>query len=310
MSSRRPVSPVARKRSAGARVGSRVHGGGAGSAKPATGPKPVKAPKPAKAPVPPKASTSIAGPGRSTVPQRQVVSRAFMRRFAERARAQRRVAWRKVALGAVAVLVLGALAWVLLGSPWLAVKTIEVSGTSRLPAETVREMAADANGVPLARLDTKSIGRDISELPVVASVDLEREWPSTLRITVRERAPIAAVPAKGGFDLVDADGVVIDNVTKAPKGLPVVDVDVKKAGAHTVREAEKVLRSLPADLRKQVTKVSAGSQDSVTLTLSAGRTVLWGSADDADRKAEVLTVLLSTKAKVYDISAPDMPVTR
>jgi cell division protein FtsQ len=233
-----------------------------------------------------------------------------MRRFAEQARAERRVAWRKVGLAAASVAVLAVVAWVLLASPWLAVKTIEVSGTDRLPEKTVRDMAAEANGVPLARLDTQSLGREISELPVVASVSLSRDWPSTLRITVRERVPIAAVPAKGGVELVDADGVVIDKVAKAPKGLPLVDVDVKKAGAHTVREAETVLRSLPADLRKQVTKVSAASQDSVTLTLSGGRTVLWGSADDSDRKAEVLTVLLRTKAKVYDVSAPDMPVTR
>jgi cell division protein FtsQ len=233
-----------------------------------------------------------------------------MRRFAEQARAQRRVTWRKVWLTAAAVLCLGALGWVLLASPWLAVKTIEVSGTDRLPADRVREMAAVANGVPLARLDTQSLARDISELPVVASVSLERDWPSTLRITVTERVPIAAVPAKGGVELVDGDGVVIDKVSKPPKGLPVVDVDVRKAGAHTLREAETVLRSLPPELRKQVTRVSATSQDSVTLTLSGGRTVLWGSADDEARKAEVLAILLRTKAKVYDVSAPDMPVTR
>jgi cell division protein FtsQ len=38
--------------------------------------------------------------------------------------------------------------------------------------------------------------------------------------------------------------------------------------------------------------------------------VVWGSADDSGRKAEVLSVLMHRKAQVYDVSAPDLPVTK
>ena len=38
--------------------------------------------------------------------------------------------------------------------------------------------------------------------------------------------------------------------------------------------------------------------------------VVWGSSDDSERKAEVLSVLMKRQAKVYDVSAPDLPVTK
>lgn len=242
---------------------------------------------------------------------RSVVTVGSAQRFAERARARRRPDWGLLGRVAAAALVLAVAAWMVLGSSVLAVRTITVTGTERLPVEAVRELAVASHGRPLARVDVRAIEDDVRRLPPVRSVDVRRAWPSTLRVEVTERVPVAALPAAGGgFDLVDGEGVVLGTEPKAPSEVPVLQVDVAKAGAGTVREAEQVLRALPADLRERVTKVAASSRDSVTLTLDGGATVLWGSADDSARKVEVLTVLLSTKAKVYDVSAPDIPVTR
>jgi cell division protein FtsQ len=38
--------------------------------------------------------------------------------------------------------------------------------------------------------------------------------------------------------------------------------------------------------------------------------VVWGGSDDSAQKAEVLSVLMRRQAKVYDVSAPDLPVTK
>ena len=48
----------------------------------------------------------------------------------------------------------------------------------------------------------------------------------------------------------------------------------------------------------------------VTLRLTRDRTVVWGSPERGDRKATVLTALMSRRADVYDVSAPDAPTTR
>jgi cell division protein FtsQ len=71
-----------------------------------------------------------------------------------------------------------------------------------------------------------------------------------------------------------------------------------------------VSAALPSTLRTQVTSISAASPDSITLNLESGVKVVWGSSDDSERKAEVLSVLMKRKATVYDVSAPDLPVTK
>ena len=70
-------------------------------------------------------------------------------------------------------------------------------------------------------------------------------------------------------------------------------------------------------VRGQVTLVSATSPDDVTLTLTDGRTVLWGSAEQTDRKSQVLGALLDQigagtlePAGTLDVSTPDAVVLR
>jgi cell division protein FtsQ len=49
---------------------------------------------------------------------------------------------------------------------------------------------------------------------------------------------------------------------------------------------------------------------SVTLTLTDGRTVVWGTTDRTDEKAEKLAALLTQPGKVYDVSSPDLPTVK
>ena len=94
-----------------------------------------------------------------------------------------------------------------------------------------------------------------------------------------------------------------------PDGLP----EALVVGARrdvTIRSVVTVSAALPIALRAQVQSISAGSPDSITLNLGSGVKVVWGSSDDSARKAEVLSVLMKRQAKVYDVSAPDLPVTK
>jgi cell division protein FtsQ len=250
------------------------------------------------------------GKTRAGVLSRHTVSSTSVRRFAERARRRRRLTLRNALwLGAgVAVVLLAA--WVALFSPLLTVRTIDVTGTERLPVGVVKNLADGAKGVPLSRVDVSQVSEEVLALPGVRDATVQRAWPSTLRIQVVERKPLAAVPTEQGFQLVDGEGVVLDTVAKPPEGIPQVSVDVASAGSQTVREVAAVLQALPGDLRSQVSGAGATSRDSVTLKLTSGATVVWGSADDSPRKVKILQALLETDAKVYDVSAPELPVTR
>jgi len=230
-------------------------------------------------------------------------------RAAERGRTRRRYRlWLVLMLLALSGVLVG-VGWLLLRSSVLGVDTVRVTGVSRLSAAEVRDTAGIPAGTPLARLDTGAVARRLSDLAPVRDVEVRRGWPRTVTIAVRERTAAAVQPRGSSWVLVDRSGVAFGTEDRRPKGLPLVSAPVD-AGAPALRAALDVLDVLPDPVREQVRQVRAATVEQVTVRLSRGRTVVWGSTERAERKAAVLAVLLSRKASVYDVSAPDTPTTR
>ena len=236
------------------------------------------------------------------------VSTSMPERVAQRDQSRRRT---RLVVGLALVVAMALVAgtgWLLLGSSTFGVETVDVTGVRRLGPDQVRAQAAIEGGTPLARLDTDGIVERVRRLPAVLTVEVTRDWPSTVVIAVTEREP-AAVQARGrDWALVDRTGVVFGTVDRRPRRLPRVSAPVTE-GAPALRATLDVLDALPVQVRDQVREVRAASLEQVTLRLSRGRTVEWGSAERSARKAAVLTVLLTRKARVYDVSAPDSPTT-
>jgi len=236
-------------------------------------------------------------------------------RLVARGRARRRTRLALTVSVVLLVLLLAAAAWVVWGTSLLGVRTVTVTGTARLDPVEVRAAAAIRSGTPLARLDPAAVADRVRRLPAVRSVTVDRRWPHTVVISVRERTP-AAVESRGeGFALVDRSGTVFGTVTRRPAGLPLVSAPVD-AGAPALRAALRVLDDLRPDVARQVRTVRAGSPDDVELLLTRHRTVVWGSPEDGTRKAAVLAVLVRHAARThagvrtFDVSAPDAPTTR
>jgi cell division protein FtsQ len=213
-----------------------------------------------------------------------------------------------VALAVAVVLVLlGVLSWF---GPLLRVRGVEVRGLSGAQVAQVRQIAAAQRGTSLLRVDTTAVADQVEELPYVASARTQRAWPWTLRVVVRPRVAVAAVPRAGGqLQLVDADGVPFATVARAPAGLPVLRVPVGAAGRDALAATLTVLDGLPESLRAKVSQVSATTPDDVRMRWR-GASVVWGSAADTELKAQVLQALSRQPAKVYDVSSPHTPVLR
>lgn len=237
-----------------------------------------------------------------------------------RRRTRRRVDPRRRRLTAAAVLVAGAavVAWVVLASPLLAVHTVRIDGAGTLTSAEVEQAAGIAPGTPLLRVDTGDAAARVARLPQVASVEVSRGWPHTVVVTLAERVPVAVVDQGGTRSLVDRDGVLFDTITSAaPAG--VVPLAVARPGPEdrATTAAVGAVVALPTAVRREVTGVSATTPDDVTLTLTDGRTVLWGSVDQTPRKAQVLAGLLDQieagtleEARTLDVSTPDAVVLR
>ncbi|MEU0672616.1 FtsQ-type POTRA domain-containing protein [Streptomyces sp. NPDC006172] len=229
---------------------------------------------------------------------------------------------RTIIVIAVVVVLLGAgAAWALYGSRWLRVERVSVTGTQVLTPDQVRAAAAVPVGSPLVSVDTEAIeARLRAELPRIDSVDVVRSWPHGIGLKVTERKPVLLVRKGRNFVEVDDDGVRFATVSEAPAGVPLLKLEVSSSGssaaslrrfgeARLVREAVRAAGALPAAVARDARLVKVRSYDEISLDLSGGRTVAWGSAEKGAAKARTLTALMkaSPGARHFDVSVPTAP---
>lgn len=255
--------------------------------------------------------TAPARPRRPAPPRRVVAAapRRAARVRAERS-ARRRHRAHRAGSALLVLLPLAALAWLVLASPVLAVRDVEVTGTGRLTADAVVEAAGVAEGTPLARVDVADVAERVERALLPAGdVRVRRVWPTTLRLQVVERTAAVAVPREGGVLLVDADGVGFATEPGLPPGVPTLEVARPDRDDPATRAALAVLAEVPPWLRAQVTAMRAPSPADVQLVLGE-RTVVWGEPGGVATKAAALGPLLAMPGSWYDVSAPGIVVRR
>ena len=250
------------------------------------------------------------------------VSLTSAQRFAARARARRR---RRTLVGAGVVLLSCTLTWAALGSRWATVQKVEISGTHRVPEGIVRDLADGELGRPMLMVRTADLAERVRRQRLVRSVRVTRHWPGVVRVAVREREPVAALPSGDRIALVDPDGVVVERVRTAPAGLPTLQVKLGERGVPAIQGCLRVLSGLPLSLSRRLVAIGADSPDGIWLTLrrpgstgSAGTAgsgqrqvrVEWGDAEQTPRKAEVLSARVRRPGAGYDVRSPDKPAIR
>lgn len=223
----------------------------------------------------------------------------------------------------VVVLVIGAagLGLVLYFTPLMSVRNITISGIADTSAdgggnainEISRAEVVDAMQVaintPLLQVDTKQVADRVANIRRVASVRVQRQYPSTLHVTIVARVAVVVQDFPDGPHLFDRDGV--DFATAMPpEGLPYLDVANPSPVDPPTMAALEVMTALRPEVVAQVSRIAAPSVSSMTLTLVDGRSVVWGTAERTGEKAEKLAALLTQPGQVYDISSPDLPTVK
>jgi cell division protein FtsQ len=235
---------------------------------------------------------------------------ASVRRFMARARRRRLRAALPWAVTAGALLVVGVLVWLVYGTSVLGVRRVEVVGTDSLTPLQIEQAAAVRMQQPLAGVDLERIRGRVEGLPAVDRAVVSRGWPSTVRIEVVERTPLAAVPVGTQFLLIDAEGVAFRTVARRPRGLPLARLAAPGPKDINTRSALTVLASLTTELREQLVSIAVPAPAQVTLGLQKDRTVFWGDETQSETKAQVATALLGRKGDTIDVSAPTVVTIR
>ena len=246
--------------------------------------------------------------------------------------------WKAAFFVLAAVGIVAGVAWALLGSKLLVVRSVEVTGTHLVPQAEVLAVAGLPRGLPLIRVDTAAIASRVDRITQVESAHVSREWPDHVLIAVRERTPALAVAASGGYDLIDRFGVVVRWTGRRPQGMPLYlpsgastaggvggsspqagsaggvggsspQAGTALRGSPEVAVAVAVLHELPPRIVRHLADLAAPGPASVTLHLSGGVTIIWGGTDRPGEKSRELGILMRTPARLYDVSAPGTAVT-
>lgn len=209
-----------------------------------------------------------------------------------------------VPAGLLLVLLLGTAA--ALFTPLLTIRSVQVAGAPAGDDAAILAAAAVPPAATMLRVDTAGIERRVAAVPRVASVDVIRRWPTTLLIKVTERAAVAVVQVGANFQEIDSAGVLFGVAGPRPAGLALLAAPLSTRAA-----VAGALAQLPLTVYSRVVQAGATTPDSITFWLRGGAEVIWGSAEQPQAKSAVLLVLLArVKARLYDVSAPDLPTTK
>src|SRR6266568_4547861 len=116
--------------------------------------------------------------------------------------------WKSAFFGLAAAALVAGVAWALLGSSFLVVRSVRVTG-SAVPRARALGAAGVRLGTPLIRIDTGAVARRVERIRQVQSATVTRSWPDAIVIWTKRRTAVFAVPAHRGYDLVDSYGVVL-----------------------------------------------------------------------------------------------------
>lgn len=209
--------------------------------------------------------------------------------------------------------IIAAVIWSLVAPRVFVVRSVSVTGLYRVARPQVIAAAGIRYGTPLIQVDPAAVSRRVERITQVQSVQVTRSWPVGIDIAVTERVPALAVRGRRGYQLIDPAGIAVASVPRRPPGIALFVPSGPVHGNPAVAAAAAVARQLPPRLARNLVSVTAPTASGVTLHLTHGVTVFWGSAAQPAVKERTLAVLMAAPAahaRYYDVSMPGTAATR
>lgn len=206
---------------------------------------------------------------------------------------------RRRTLVAVAALVgASVVAMIVLSSPLVAVKRVDVEGAQYTSAELVQSVVESLKGHPVLTVDTRQAERRLESNPWVESARVRTFLPNRAVIEIAERTPVAwFLGVDNRARVLDSQGRVIDVVVGRPTQYrQIVGVGPNlTAGAivsSAYQGAAQLAVAIPAELDPLVANFGVGGQNVVTMTLTTGTIINFGNPVDIRNKLISVVVIL------------------
>lgn len=201
-------------------------------------------------------------------------------------------------------------------SPLLATQNIRVQGASLLDAQEVKSRLSSLEGVPMTRISQEQVASLIGQESLLYGVSLQAQPPHDLLVILHERVPVALIQEGDSFLLVDNEGVTLGKLGSRDEAkLPLLEGGPELLEQPAFATVTQVLASLPTSVLSDLDKAQADSASTITLTMTDGTMVVWGTPEESDLKAKVLLQLMDSvgsevKVETYDVSSPLIPTVK
>jgi cell division protein FtsQ len=220
---------------------------------------------------------------------------------------------RAIALLIAIPVVLAAAAWALTYTSLFAARTIRIDGNHVLSDRYVRSVAGISPSTNVAHLDEAGVIGRLEADPWIADASVHTDLPHTLIVGVDERRPLGLILGLGEKSVLASDGASLPVAGVVLRGLPFVRAAL---GAPTQAQrdaAAALLSALDPVVFGRVRQVVVGEDGTLTLELSSGAVVDFGSAGEEQDKAAALRAVLrwvathNVNVASIDVSSPAAP---
>jgi cell division protein FtsQ len=187
-----------------------------------------------------------------------------------------------------------------------------VTGSTSSEEPRVRA-ALDAAGRDMTTLHVRedTLRSAVAQFSSVASLQVESDFPHTLRIRVVEHTPVAVLVSGDQEIAASGDGLLLKGVV-ADGDLPVIRMDGVPAGKRVQNANTKTALTLaataPDEIRRRIDRLWTGPRG-MMLALVDGPDLIFGDASDARRKWVAVTRVLadpsSAGATYLDVRIPE-----
>ncbi len=205
-----------------------------------------------------------------------------------------RYLWAAAAGVAIGVFAYGG--WWLYQSPAFRVNHVEVVGNERTSTTEIVRMS-ELLGDSMFRADLADAQEVLYSFPLIASINVERDWPNTVRITVEERQAWGTWELAGVGYTIDRDGVVL-GTAPPPEGSPRIKAAEQttlqvgdRVSYQAVNAAAEIYEKLPRQLGTTVSEVAYLAGTGVQVTTASGQSALFGDSSSIAYKLSVWAAL-------------------
>lgn len=184
------------------------------------------------------------------------------------------------------------------------IRSVDVVGSTRLTEQEVIDLARLPANETLLRVAAADIEARIEKSPWVASADVSRRLPATLRISITERVPAAILDTGEELYTIDRLGNVLEQQVSTETAQTLVIRDIQdiepvvgsRPDSEALQNALQVYGALDQQMLGLTRAISAPTVDETAIITEDGVEIFVGAAESMPEKQQIAFAILQERA--------------